>query len=121
MWSDWSSTGSWALALRHSRLAGEEEFGEERIIRCLTSLPKSIDAEGICKHLAGKVAEWAVREPHPPFADLPKDIFDAIDQLRKKVMDATPTEAHGEHDVDKLDFVTVSKKVSLRAYHSGSG
>jgi serine phosphatase RsbU (regulator of sigma subunit) len=36
-----------------------EEFGEERIMCCLTSLPKPIDAEGICQHLAGKVAEWA--------------------------------------------------------------
>jgi sigma-B regulation protein RsbU (phosphoserine phosphatase) len=36
-----------------------EEFGEERIIRCLTSLPRSIDAEGICKRLAEQVAEWA--------------------------------------------------------------
>src|SRR5262249_2173563 len=36
-----------------------EEFGEERIIRCLTSLPRSVDAEAICKHLAEKVAEWA--------------------------------------------------------------
>jgi serine phosphatase RsbU (regulator of sigma subunit) len=35
-----------------------EELGEERIMRCLTSLPRPIDAEGICKHLAGKVAEW---------------------------------------------------------------
>jgi hypothetical protein len=29
-------------------------------------------------------------------------------------MHATPTEAHSEHDVDKLDFVTVSKKVSTK-------
>ena len=36
-----------------------EEFGEERIMRCLSSLPRPIDAEGICKHLAGKVAEWS--------------------------------------------------------------
>jgi serine phosphatase RsbU (regulator of sigma subunit) len=36
-----------------------EEFGEERIMRCLASLPKPIDAEGICQYLAGKVAEWA--------------------------------------------------------------
>jgi serine phosphatase RsbU (regulator of sigma subunit) len=36
-----------------------EEFGEERIMRCLISLPKLVDAEGICEHLAGKVAEWA--------------------------------------------------------------
>jgi sigma-B regulation protein RsbU (phosphoserine phosphatase) len=35
-----------------------EEFGEERIMRCLISLPRLLDAEGICKHLAGKVAEW---------------------------------------------------------------
>ena len=28
-------------------------------MRCLASLPRPIDAEGICKHLAGKVAEWA--------------------------------------------------------------
>jgi sigma-B regulation protein RsbU (phosphoserine phosphatase) len=35
-----------------------EEFGEERIMRSLISLPRPIDAEGICKHLAGKVAEW---------------------------------------------------------------
>ena len=36
-----------------------EEFGEDRIMRCLASLPRPIDAEGICKHLAAKVAEWA--------------------------------------------------------------
>jgi serine phosphatase RsbU (regulator of sigma subunit) len=36
-----------------------EEFGEERIMRCLSSLPRPIDAEGICNYLAGKVAEWA--------------------------------------------------------------
>jgi phosphoserine phosphatase RsbU/P len=35
-----------------------EEFGEERIMRYLISLPKPIDAEAICKHLAGRVAEW---------------------------------------------------------------
>jgi hypothetical protein len=43
---------------------------------------------------------------------LPKDILNAIGQMGKRVIDATPTEAHGEHDADKLDFVTVSKKVS---------
>jgi hypothetical protein len=32
--------------------------------------------------------------------------------MAKKVMGASPTEARGEHDVDKLDFLTVSKKVS---------
>jgi serine phosphatase RsbU (regulator of sigma subunit) len=36
-----------------------EQFGEERIIRCLTSLPRSIDAQGICTRLAEQVAEWA--------------------------------------------------------------
>jgi serine phosphatase RsbU (regulator of sigma subunit) len=36
-----------------------EQFGEERITRCLASLTRPIDAEGICKHLAGRVAEWA--------------------------------------------------------------
>jgi serine phosphatase RsbU (regulator of sigma subunit) len=36
-----------------------EEFGEERIMRCLVSLPKPIDAERICEYLAAKVAEWA--------------------------------------------------------------
>jgi sigma-B regulation protein RsbU (phosphoserine phosphatase) len=36
-----------------------EEFGEERIMRLLGSLPKPIDAKGICEYLAGKVAEWA--------------------------------------------------------------
>ena len=35
-----------------------EEFGEERVTRCLASLPRPIDAEGLCKHLVGKVAEW---------------------------------------------------------------
>jgi serine phosphatase RsbU (regulator of sigma subunit) len=35
-----------------------EEFGEERIMRCLASLPRPIDAEGICKYLAANVAEW---------------------------------------------------------------
>lgn len=42
-----------------------EEFGEERIIRCLASLPRPVDAEGICKHLAGKVADWAVGADRP--------------------------------------------------------
>jgi sigma-B regulation protein RsbU (phosphoserine phosphatase) len=41
----------------------EEEFGEERIMRCLASLPRPIDAEGICKHLAENVAEWAAGMP----------------------------------------------------------
>ncbi len=37
-----------------------EDFGEERIMRCLASLPRPIDAKGICERLAGKVAEyWA--------------------------------------------------------------
>ena len=52
------------------------------------------------------------REPHPPLTDLPKEILDAIDQMGERVMGAIPTQAHGEHDVDKLDFLTVSKKVS---------
>lgn len=51
------------------------------------------------------------REPHAPLAALPKDIVDAIDKMGKEVMDATPTELHDEYDVDKLDFVTISKKV----------
>lgn len=34
------------------------EFGQERIMRCLASMPRPIDAEGICKYLAGNVAEW---------------------------------------------------------------
>lgn len=54
------------------------------------------------------------REPHPTFAELPKSILDAIDQMGKNFMDATRTEAHAEDDVDKLDFVTVSKKVSTK-------
>jgi hypothetical protein len=52
------------------------------------------------------------REPRQSFTDLPNDILQAIDQMGKKVMDASPTEAHDEHDVDKLDFVTVSRKIS---------
>jgi sigma-B regulation protein RsbU (phosphoserine phosphatase) len=36
-----------------------EEFGDERIMRCVTSLPRSIDAEGICTHLAQQMDEWA--------------------------------------------------------------
>src|SRR5262249_46567521 len=36
-----------------------EEFGEERIMQCLSSLPRPIDAEGICKHLCQRAAEWA--------------------------------------------------------------
>jgi serine phosphatase RsbU (regulator of sigma subunit) len=35
-----------------------EEFGEERVMSALSSLSGPIDAEGICKHFAGKVAEW---------------------------------------------------------------
>lgn len=52
------------------------------------------------------------REPHTPLADLPKDLIEAIGQLGRKFGGATPTDAHNEHDVDKLDFVTISKKVS---------
>jgi serine phosphatase RsbU (regulator of sigma subunit) len=36
-----------------------ESFGEERIRRCLRSLPKGANAETICAQLAGKVNEWA--------------------------------------------------------------
>lgn len=36
-----------------------EEFGEQRIMNCLTSSPGPSEAEEICKHLADKVAEWA--------------------------------------------------------------
>jgi serine phosphatase RsbU (regulator of sigma subunit) len=36
-----------------------EAFGEERIRRCLRSLPKGANAEAICVQLAGRVAEWA--------------------------------------------------------------
>jgi sigma-B regulation protein RsbU (phosphoserine phosphatase) len=36
-----------------------EEFGEARVMRCLSSVPGRMDAEGLCKHLAGQVAEWA--------------------------------------------------------------
>lgn len=32
-------------------------WGWESMYVCVT-LPKPIDAEGICKHLAGKVVEW---------------------------------------------------------------
>ena len=44
-----------------------------------------------------------------PTADLPKDILDAIGQMGKRVIDATPTEAHGEQDDDKLDLGTVDQ------------
>ena len=36
-----------------------EAFGEERIRRCLRSLPKGANAETICVQLAGRVNEWA--------------------------------------------------------------
>jgi len=36
-----------------------EAFGEERIRRCLTSLPKGENAEAICVQLAGRLNEWA--------------------------------------------------------------
>jgi serine phosphatase RsbU (regulator of sigma subunit) len=36
-----------------------EEFGEERIISCCTSLPKGAGAEAICMRLFNQVAEWA--------------------------------------------------------------
>jgi sigma-B regulation protein RsbU (phosphoserine phosphatase) len=36
-----------------------EEFGEERIISCCTSLPKGASAEEICMLLSGSVVEWA--------------------------------------------------------------
>ena len=36
-----------------------EEFGEVRMISCLSSLPKGVNAETIGMHLSGRVAEWA--------------------------------------------------------------
>src|SRR5260370_768124 len=36
-----------------------EAFGEERIRRCLTSLPKGANAKAICVQLVGRVNEWA--------------------------------------------------------------
>ncbi len=60
-----------------------EEFGEEGIMRCLTSLPRPMDAEGICKHLAGKVAEWAAGA----------DRFDDTTILALSVMPTSETHA----------------------------
>jgi sigma-B regulation protein RsbU (phosphoserine phosphatase) len=37
----------------------EEEFGEERILRCLASLPEAVSAKEICERLALEIAEWA--------------------------------------------------------------
>jgi hypothetical protein len=50
------------------------------------------------------------REPHPTLPDLPPEMIEAIAQMGNEAMGATPV--HGEHDVDKLDFVTVAKMVS---------
>ena len=36
-----------------------EEFGEERLMRCCTSLPKGANAEAICTALSRAVVEWA--------------------------------------------------------------
>jgi hypothetical protein len=58
-------------------------------MRCLTSLARPMDAEGICKHLAGKVAERAAGA----------DRFDDTTILALSVM---PTfETHAMRD-DKL-------------------
>ncbi len=54
------------------------------------------------------------REPRQSFTDLSPDLLETINQMGKEVLGATVTKAHDEHDVDKLDFVTVSKKVSLK-------
>ena len=52
------------------------------------------------------------REPHPTLSDLSPEMLEAISQMGKEMTGATPV--HGEHDVDKLDFVTVAKKVSVK-------
>jgi serine phosphatase RsbU (regulator of sigma subunit) len=36
-----------------------EEFGEERLIRCCTSLSKAANAKSVCKLLSEAVVEWA--------------------------------------------------------------
>ena len=36
-----------------------EEFGEERLLSCCTSLPKGANAEAICTLLSSKLAEWS--------------------------------------------------------------
>ena len=53
------------------------------------------------------------REPHTPLGELPKELLEAIDQLGKKTIGAAPA-PHDVHDVDMLDFVTISKKVSTK-------
>ncbi len=53
------------------------------------------------------------REPHPKPEALSPQILEALDQMHKRFTGAAPTGAHNERDVSKLDFVTMSKKVSL--------
>jgi serine phosphatase RsbU (regulator of sigma subunit) len=36
-----------------------EEFGEERLMNCCTSLPKGADAESICTLLSSEVSKWS--------------------------------------------------------------
>ncbi len=36
-----------------------EEFGEDRLLSCCTSLPKGANAEAICTLLSSKLAEWS--------------------------------------------------------------
>ena len=52
------------------------------------------------------------REAHHAYTDLPQNILDAIDQMSRRVSAATPTNPSGDYDVDKVDFVTISKKIS---------
>ncbi len=54
------------------------------------------------------------REPRTELEDLSPDLLEAIQQMGKEAIGAAKTKVHDEHDVDKLDFVTVSKKVSLK-------
>jgi len=45
--------------LTDAQNAGEEEFGDERLIGCCIAIAPGIDAEGVTGRLMQTVAEWS--------------------------------------------------------------
>ncbi len=54
------------------------------------------------------------RAPHMPMEALPKKVLQAIDQMVKKVSDASPSDAHDALSIGELDFMTITKTVETK-------
>ena len=100
------------LARLHDRYQGLPENEWDKGLIGFAACPP-LDDSFLTANLWDKyLPKW--REPRTEMAELSPDLLNAIQQMGKEAIGAAKTKVHDEHDVDKLDFVTVSKKVSLK-------